>query len=161
MSAKTPEINIFLVEDNPLYSKVIETKLNEYDQFNVRVFETGEACFAKLGDFPDVVVMDYNLPGIDGLETFRRIKEIIPKIKVIFLSGERNAELSALCENEGAIEFLIKERGTPVTLYNKIRHLMAQEPKKEVKNGFFDRFMMRVRYFLFFYKRVELEEKAS
>ncbi|QEL17510.1 sigma-54-dependent transcriptional regulator [Limnoglobus roseus] len=59
-------------------------------------------------DRPDVVVLDINLGGDSGLETFRRARELAPKIPVIFITGHGTADTAIEAMRLGAYEYLLK-----------------------------------------------------
>ncbi len=57
---------------------------------------------------PDVVILDINLPDATGLDTFRRIHEIDPRIPVIFITGHGTAATAIEAMRLGAYEYLLK-----------------------------------------------------
>lgn len=57
---------------------------------------------------PDVIILDINLPDATGLETFRRIHEIDPRIPVIFITGHGTAATAIEAMRLGAYEYLLK-----------------------------------------------------
>jgi len=57
---------------------------------------------------PDWVLLDYNLPGIDGKETLLRLKAVNPRVKVCFITGTDNAILRKEIETIGVARFLNK-----------------------------------------------------
>jgi two-component system nitrogen regulation response regulator GlnG len=57
---------------------------------------------------PDVVVLDINLAGESGLETFRRVHELDPKVPVIFITGHGTADTAIEAMRLGAYEYLLK-----------------------------------------------------
>jgi two-component system nitrogen regulation response regulator GlnG len=59
-------------------------------------------------DRPDVVILDINLPDASGLDTFRRIHDIDPKIPVIFITGHGTMATAVEAMRLGAYEYLIK-----------------------------------------------------
>src|SRR5437764_8440449 len=59
-------------------------------------------------DHPDVVILDINLPDASGLETFRRIHGIDPKIPVIFITGHGTTGTAIEAMRLGAYEYLLK-----------------------------------------------------
>jgi two-component system nitrogen regulation response regulator GlnG len=59
-------------------------------------------------DRPDVVVLDIQLAGESGLETFRRIRQIDPRIPVIFITGHGTADTAIEAMRLGAYEYLLK-----------------------------------------------------
>jgi CheY-like chemotaxis protein len=67
---------VLVVEDNPLNRKLIRDVL-EFAGFDVSVASTGEECLTMAGRRPvDLVLMDLQLPGIDGVETLRRFRRL-------------------------------------------------------------------------------------
>jgi two-component system response regulator AtoC len=76
-----------------------------------RVFAAadGEQALAGLDDSrPDVVTLDVVLPGIDGLETLRRLKQRLPDVPVVMLSGQGQARDIVEAMRLGAADFLRK-----------------------------------------------------
>jgi YesN/AraC family two-component response regulator len=59
-------------------------------------------------DEPDVMIVDLKMPGIDGLEVLRKVKETRPEIEVIILTGHGNEEDRQLCIDLGAFAYLQK-----------------------------------------------------
>ncbi len=84
----TTKIKLFLVDDDALFLKSLEIDFMENADFDIETFATGELCIANLSHKPDVIILDYQLDGIEkdamnGIETLDRIKEfnlVQPKI---------------------------------------------------------------------------------
>ena len=77
------KIKIFLVDDDALFLKSLEIDFLNHADFKIETFPTGEACLKSLSQNPDVIILDYQLDGIDptamnGIETLNKIKEINP-----------------------------------------------------------------------------------
>ncbi|OPY30893.1 MAG: chemotaxis-specific methylesterase [Methanocella sp. PtaU1.Bin125] len=70
--------------------------------------------FNKMEKKPDVIIMDYSMPIVDGITAARQILAIAPNVKIIFLSGARLEEKEAL--ETGAFALLRK----PVSLYTLV-----------------------------------------
>mgnify|MGYP001794313220 CR=1 FL=1 len=71
-------LKVFLVEDDEIYSMILAQKLKVFGNFFVSTFATGESALEHLGQHPniDVVILDYDLPGISGLETLTEIQKM-------------------------------------------------------------------------------------
>ncbi len=81
------KITILVVDDEITIRKTVEKLLNR-DGYKVLTAENGyEAVKAVENEFIDMVITDVNMPGIDGIETIKRIKEISPKLKIMIMTG--------------------------------------------------------------------------
>jgi YesN/AraC family two-component response regulator len=59
-------------------------------------------------DEPDVMILDLKMPGIDGIEVLRKVKESRPNIEVIILTGHGSEEDRKICMELGAFAYLQK-----------------------------------------------------
>lgn len=123
---------VFLVEDNQAFSLILDYKLRDISLSELVVMETGEECLERMYLKPDVVILDYNLPGISGYETLVKIKEENADLPVIFLSGDERPEIAQQCLEAGAAEFIIKDQQAPIKVYDSIVKLLEPtEPEPE------------------------------
>jgi CheY-like chemotaxis protein len=78
---------VLLVEDDPLFRKVLTTVLSSLG-LQPLVAESGEAALSALGSHPvDIVLMDYHLPGMNGLELARSLRARNVTSPMILVSG--------------------------------------------------------------------------
>lgn len=68
-----------------------------------------DALEALREEAPDVVLMDVGLPGVDGIEGTRRVKDLLPKARVLVLTAHTTPEVMAQAAAAGAAGFLPKE----------------------------------------------------
>ncbi|MCU1430361.1 MAG: response regulator receiver protein [Actinomycetia bacterium] len=107
----TKTISVLIVEDQHPFRDVARTVISMTDGFTV----TGEAASGEEAvemaesQHPDLVLMDINLPGINGIEATRRIKASRPATVVILLSTYSESDLPADARSCGAIEYVHKE----------------------------------------------------
>jgi DNA-binding NarL/FixJ family response regulator len=105
-------IRVLLVEDNQVFREALELLLDLRDDIEIvaAVGAGHEAVPAVREHDPDVVVMDYRLPGIDGVQATRAIHDVSPNVAVVVLTASANVrEMDALRE-AGAVACLSKDQ---------------------------------------------------
>ena len=108
----TPPIRILLVEDNEVFREALQLLLGLRSDVEIvaAVGDGAEAVPACREHSPDVVLMDFRLPGLDGVQATRALKEACPRAAVVVLSASANVrELDALRE-AGAVACLSKSQ---------------------------------------------------
>ena len=80
-------IQIMIVDDNAELCGML-SYLIEKDGFNAQVVYDGEIALKTMRcRAPDVALLDIKIPGMDGMEVLKRVKEIDPDIRIIIVSG--------------------------------------------------------------------------
>ena len=80
----------FIIEDDPVYSEVLQKHLEEKRLNNFLVFKSAEQGLAAMHRRPEFVILDSGSEGLDELETLREIRRRHPKTEVIVLTSLRN-----------------------------------------------------------------------
>jgi DNA-binding NtrC family response regulator len=106
---------IFIVEDNEMYSFMLDYMLSNEHRLRCMRFSKGEECIDNLALDPDMIILDYVLPGINGLETLKKIKMVKPAVPVIVLTGHYDDESAKEFLKEGVYDYLLKEENNSVT----------------------------------------------
>jgi sigma-B regulation protein RsbU (phosphoserine phosphatase) len=112
-------VRILLVEDNRDFANLVEVFLRKYDkgQFEIVWRESGIAALEELasGSHFDIILMDYFLPGQNGLETTRTLQERGVTIPVVFLTVNKDFDLAVQVLKLGVEDYLVKDEiSTPV-----------------------------------------------
>ncbi|HEY9175642.1 MAG TPA: response regulator [Verrucomicrobiae bacterium] len=122
---------VLVIEDNADNLKIIAYALQRAGYAVIPAGRGEEGVELALRERPAFIIMDINLPGIDGIETTRRIRASeadgrIPIIAVTSyaMAGDRERFLAAGCN--GYIEKPID----PITLVERLRQIIGQEPGK-------------------------------
>ncbi|MBU2264536.1 response regulator [Patescibacteria group bacterium] len=104
-------LRILLVEDNPDHAELAGRALLREAHVNevVRV-ESGQDCLERLANDCnfDLILLDYDLPGIDGLETLRKINKNGYDMPVIMVTGHGNEAVAAEAIKIGAYDYVVK-----------------------------------------------------
>jgi two-component system response regulator AtoC len=99
---------VMVIDDDPGVRDYMEALVSRQG-YRVYAAADGEQALARLDDVrPDLVTLDVVLPGMDGLETLRRIKQRMPEVPVVMLSGHGQARNIVEAMRLGASDFLRK-----------------------------------------------------
>ena len=111
------EFNVLLVDDEAEFVETLVKRLRKR-KVNTAAVGSGEEALKILKEMPiDVVVLDVKMPGMDGIETLRKIKKISPLIEVIMLTGHANMEVAIEGMELGAFDYLMKPMDIDELLY--------------------------------------------
>lgn len=131
--AKSYITRIFVIEDDPMFSKALKFKLEEEGNYEVTIFSTGEDFLKNLSTNPDIVTIDYNLPDMSGLDILKRIVSYSKDITPIILSGQEEVEVVVQVYKNGARDYIVKNTNALIELMNSIKNFSAQVSlRKEV-----------------------------
>jgi CheY-like chemotaxis protein len=114
-----------LVDDERDYVLTLSERLEMRDILSDVVYDGQQALTYVETDAPDTIVLDLRMPGIDGLEALRRIKEEHPRIEVIIVTGHGSERDERLARELGAFEYLNK----PVDI-NRLAKLIRAASEK-------------------------------
>ncbi len=127
-------MDVLFVDDEVAF---LTTLMKRMKKRNVAVtgLNSGEEAIELLKRVPmDVVVLDFRMPGMDGLQTLREIKEVNSLIEVIMLTGLASLKVAKEGMELGAFDYLPKpcDFENPI---DKIREAFARSRKKNLKGN--------------------------
>jgi len=108
--ANTEKIySILVVDDDKNINKLIADTLKLEKIYQVSAVLNGESCLKYLQEtIPDLVLLDIQMPGIDGIETLKKIREFDPRITVVMMSAHGSIERAVKSMKLGAYDFIPK-----------------------------------------------------
>lgn len=138
------KIKLFLVDDDALFLKVLEMELQNLGNFETETFSTGEQCLLQINEAPDVVILDYQLDGIDknamnGLATLDQIKAKNSKIPVIMLSSQDKIDVAVNCMHHKAFDYIVKSETAYVRLQKSISDAFTYRKMEKQINWYRER----------------------
>jgi len=113
-------VNIFIVEDDEFYSKWLEHQLLLNPDHEVRIFVTAGEMLKSLNENPAVITLDYSLPDMKGDEALKRIKQELPDVPVIIISGQEDVATAIALLKQGAHAYITKSEETRQNLLNEV-----------------------------------------
>jgi PAS domain S-box-containing protein len=124
-------IRVLLVDDDPSLIDLSSTYLERInDGLDTRTFTDPESALEYVrGEHAiDCIVSDFNMPGMNGLELFDRIRELEPDVPFILFTGRGSEEIASDAISRGVTDYLQKETGTDQyqVLANRIENAVAQ-----------------------------------
>ena len=104
-------VRVVLVEDNQVFREALELLLGLRPELEVVAsVDNGTAAAAIVRDLdPDVVVMDYRLPGLNGVEATREIRDASPDVRVVCLTASVSRREVDELYDAGAVACLTKD----------------------------------------------------
>ncbi|MGZ4034907.1 MAG: response regulator [Bacteroidia bacterium] len=124
---------VFIVEDNELYSLMLQYSLSNDTVIQCICFKTGEECIQNLDMDPMLVILDFWLPGMNGKETFEQIQQKKPDIPVVMLTRNQDKKLKKEFIKKGVYDYLYKEDDSILQI-KKIINSVHDEIIKEEQN---------------------------
>jgi signal transduction histidine kinase len=102
-------VSVLVVDDDPDYRQICKMRLERH-AFRVHTADSGEAALALLasGTRIDLILLDYRLPGLDGLETLRQI-DARDRPAVVLATGVGSESVAADALRAGAVDYLAKD----------------------------------------------------
>lgn len=117
------QFRIFAIDDDPVVLELLTGLLS--DEYAMTSFETAESCKAALlegGELPNLLLLDIGLPGMDGYEFCRWLKneDTFRAIPVIFVSAHDTIDARLAGYSAGAEDFIVKPFD-PTELFDKVK----------------------------------------
>ena len=125
-------IRLMLVEDDQDFRMAAAAELEDLG-FEVEAFADGAVlleAFAN-GATADVIVLDWNLPTLSGIDLIPRLRRAGVLLPVVLLTGRSTPNLENLALDHGALDFVDKTRGLPI-LAKRIRLILDSAKKPDV-----------------------------
>lgn len=123
---------IFIVEDDKIFAKILQHHLSLNPDYQIEIFHNGKDFLDNLYKKPDMVSLDYNLPGMSGIDILKKIKKHHPDLPVVIVSGQQNIQTAITLLKKGVYDYIIKDDDTKERLWNstiKIKEKLTLQNK--------------------------------
>ncbi|MBX7226013.1 MAG: response regulator transcription factor [Chitinophagales bacterium] len=104
------KINILIVDDQQIIIDGIMSLLHMHQEISIIGYaNNGKEAIERVGALlPDIVLLDFNMPGMDGIETAQQLKHLYPTVKILMLTGYDELELIRDALKKGADGYVLK-----------------------------------------------------
>lgn len=120
-------VKIFVVEDDPVYMKLVQYVAELNPDHVVKTFTNGNDCIDHLHENPALITLDYSLPDTTGEEVLKAIKAYNPDIPVIVVSSQESINTAVELLKHGAFDYITKDNETRERLLNSINNAKKQD----------------------------------
>lgn len=120
-------LKIFIVEDEKATARMLQHYLSLNPENDVEVFFNGKDCLSNLFKQPDVICLDYHMPGENGEDILKKIRSKQPELPVIIVSGQQEITTAVNLLKEGAYDYVVKDENTKERIWNIINHIRKKE----------------------------------
>ena len=115
-------VKIFVVEDDPAYTKFLKYVLGLNPDYEVEFYTTGKDCVENLYKNPAIITLDYSLPDAPGEKVLGQIRSHDPNINVIIVSAQEKIHTAVELLKSGAYDYISKDHETKERLLNSINN---------------------------------------
>lgn len=124
---------VFIVDDDPTFIKLLEHQLEAAKITPIETYISGEECLKNMHHKPRLVLLDFTLGGLNGLDVLKQIKKDFPRTDVVMLTAVQDEDVEQICLGAGASNYIRKDPDGLERLQNEVL------PKYK-KSGFFSFF---------------------
>ena len=129
MSLQKPKY-IFIVDDNEIYSMMLDYILSKNSIYKFISFKSGEECIENLYLNPEIIILDYEMQGLSGYETLLEIKKQNSNVHVVILTSHDDEKLKEKLLGAGADDFILKQGRGETQIIEKIETILSGEESK-------------------------------
>jgi DNA-binding NarL/FixJ family response regulator len=127
--------HIFIVEDNEIYSMMLDYTLAKDSIYKFISFKSGEECLKNLYLRPDIIILDYGLPGMNGYHTLLEIKKFNARTHVMILTGHEDEKLKGDLLAAGADDYILKHELLSKQIIDKVDHTLGKMESSDTGSG--------------------------
>ncbi len=108
MEKKQDKIQLMVIEDNPTMLEGLE-KVLDFLGYRATGFQDAETALGEIPSLqPEIIICDYKLPGMNGIELLEAVRKKFPGIEVVLITAFGSIELAVQAMQKGAVDFITK-----------------------------------------------------
>lgn len=118
----TNSVKIFIVEDDPTYTKFLQYVFGLNPDYEPEFFTSGKELLGQLHQKPEVVTLDYTLPDMTGEGVLKSIRDFDPSINVIVVSAQEKIDTAVNLLKMGAFDYIVKDQQAKERILNSVHN---------------------------------------
>src|SRR5215467_1941926 len=120
--AHHPDLKVFIVDDDIFCLTLYNQFLQNLGYTNVTSFTGGDECLDHMNASPELIFLDYNMEGLNGVEVLKQIKKSNPSVIVFIITGKEDPNVAAQAIQYGAMDYVVKSSLSP----DKMKSIMQK-----------------------------------
>ncbi|MGM0648728.1 MAG: response regulator transcription factor [Bacteroidota bacterium] len=121
----TEKASIFIVDDDIFIHQLLKYGLNDNNVLQCEHYFSGEECLNNIHKEPDIIVIDMEMSGMNGLETIAKIQQ--PDIRIFLMSAKSHPEIDQQAKEKGVEQFILKDNQLLNTLNSILSSLSSSK----------------------------------
>src|SRR5688572_15495343 len=117
------DLKIFIVDDDIFCLTLYNQFLKNLGYTNVTSFTGGTECLNHMDTGPELIFLDYNMEGMNGIEVLQKIKAINPNIEVYIITGKEDPAVAIEAKSNGAVDYVVKSSLSPDKMKSIMEHV--------------------------------------
>jgi DNA-binding NtrC family response regulator len=113
----------FIVDDDPFWTAILKEMLTELGCTDIQTYSSGTDCMNNLDLNPNIIFLDYQMEGMDGIEVLQKIKEYHPGIGVVFCTALEELSVAVNAMEHGSFDYLLKSNANKKELSSIIKRM--------------------------------------
>jgi DNA-binding NtrC family response regulator len=146
VNIKESDINIYIVDDDELLSKILRTKFEQTGDYRIISFVTGEEFLEYISKTQfikrqiHIVILDYllksntNPNAKNGIDILKSVRDLNRDIEVIMLSGLDDVDIATKTIKMGAVSFIKKNENSFLRVQNNVKFIISEKRLKLTRN---------------------------
>ncbi len=127
---------VLVVEDDRNDAIITVRALETFGIKHIFHASTGEEAVAFLGTKRcDIALVDFNLPGMNGLRLLRKLQELTPNLSVIFVTGARDEKVAVAALKSGAVDYVSKDELLTSGIINSLQDALRASGRADEERG--------------------------
>jgi DNA-binding NtrC family response regulator len=121
---KSNSVKIFVVEDDPTYTRFLKYVFGLNPDYETQFFVTGKELLGQLHQIPDVITLDYSLPDMSGEDVLKAIRDFDPSINIIIVSAQEKIGTAVTLLKMGAFDYIVKDEDAKDRILNSVSNAL-------------------------------------